>query len=158
MSSNGQVKDMVNNYFSQEEGNTVSFVLTQDERPFVSSDIGFSMAVLPFNNRIIVQYFTQTLVNTNQSASITDATILVLPDYTITAQILIRKKTYPYTLYSKFPHPKAVFTKQRKSFVEVLSLDPEYSQVDMSNEAEIVFDFSDMVINTYDSNRDIRNK
>ena len=74
----------------------------------------------------------------------------------MTGIVYIRQKNYPYTIYSKYPHPKFVLYKSANSISESLELDPEFVQVDLANQAELVFDFTDMVKNTFDTDKDIR--
>lgn len=149
--SSGQVSAL------QVNQDILSFIVSQDSQPFISSDVSIAVPLVPFQNRLVVQFKSLALVNldTNKTVS-TLPPNQSFPSYELSASIYLRQKSYPYTLLSKTPHPKVIMNRQTLEHSEILDLDPEYVQADLASEAELVIDFSDMVQQIFDSERDIR--
>lgn len=140
----GYISDFtVNQDLDYDSEFNVDFKVSQDPRTTVETSVGITIPLLPFNNLINVQI--------DSMASVTLESGVVSDDYPIVARVYLRQRNYPYSLLSKeliFPRLEIGSSISSSSFQ--FKLDPNLVQTDLPNYAEIVFDFSEMVQDTYD--------
>ena len=98
--------------------------------------------------------YAKAMVNLDSSKPVANQTDF--SNYEITARVYIRQKEYPYVVYSKEPHPKIVLTNTLEFQSESFELNKDFVQVDLPNQAELVFDFSEMVQSVWDTTAAIR--
>lgn len=154
VSTAGTLSDVV---VAQDRPNTVGsdlgFKIKQNSTPFTETSVGITLPLVPFNNYIYVTFERKAIVNTDKSKSadsITDPT-----KYEMTARVYLRLNSYPYSIVSKGPQIKVYFYETTRSESIGFELNPEFVQVDLANKIELVFDFSDMVQSTFDTDRDV---
>lgn len=127
ISTSGAVSDMkVSGESLTSKGPSIEVIVSQNNTRYVSSDFGVLLPLQPFNNRIIVSFEAQAFVNTNSSRSIKNSTA-ELANYYLVCKMYLRKKTYPFTIYSKYPDAKIILTNNSRVYSEGLDLDPEYA-------------------------------
>ena len=128
------------------------FVIKQDAQPFVETSFSVTTPLVAFNNIMTVSFSAQALVNTAPGTTIDS-----LPpsssfaEYPMVARVYLRSKDYPYDPISMAPHPRAVLDNTKRDYLFNFVLEPQIVQTDLAGKVELVFDFSDMVQLTFDT-------
>ena len=118
-----------------------------------------ALPILPFNNQIGISVRAKALVGLKKGVDVSKMKESDFTrDYSFSARVYIRQKSYPYNILSELPQQKIILQQTSQTMNLAFGLKQELVQTDLADFAEIVFEFSDMVEEVYDFAESVRAK